>query len=100
VTPAPRKPPVRKSRAKKPATSAAEQPSSAPPAAQPAAEPPPAFVPAPATPAAVATPVPVEASRPNLLDTGLSDYGMWVEIVKSMSAPPETPGERAGRIWS
>jgi len=57
-------------------------------------------VPAPATPAAVATPVPIEASRPNLLDTGLSDYGMWVEIVKSMSAPPETPGERAGRIWS
>jgi cyanobactin cluster PatC/TenC/TruC protein len=55
---------------------------------------------APATPSEIATPVPIKANRPNLLETGLSDYGMWIDIVAEMPDTPTTPGKRTGRIWA
>jgi len=55
---------------------------------------------APPAAATVATLVPIEAARPNLLDTGLSDYGMWIEIVKRMTPQPLGPDDRPGRIWT
>jgi cyanobactin cluster PatC/TenC/TruC protein len=35
------------------------------------------------------------------LDTGLVDYGMWVEII-TRNPPPEPPPDsyRRGRIWA
>lgn len=112
MSPTPRKRPAatRKSATKKPptgeATAAATDP---PPAAggtsQPPADalpeaPPPSFVPAPPAATTVATLVPIEAVRPNLLDTGLSDYGMWIDIVERMKPPPLDAGNRPGRIWT
>jgi hypothetical protein len=111
MSPAPRKRPAatRKSATKKPPTgeaAAATDPSPAarrtspPPTDELPEAPPPSFVPAPPTATTVATLVPIEAVRPNLLDTGLSDYGMWIEIVERMTPPPLEAGDRPGRIWS
>jgi hypothetical protein len=112
MSPPPRKRPAstRKSATKKPPT---DEASAVAPDPAPAAErtsqpltdatpeaPPPSFVPAPPAATTVATLVPIEAVRPNLLDTGLSDYGMWIEIVKRITPRPLDPGSRPGRIWT
>jgi hypothetical protein len=112
MSPTPRKRPAatRKSATKKPptgeATAAATTPpppaseTSQPPPDTPPEASPPSFVPTPPTAATVATLVPIEAARPNLLDTGLSDYGMWIDIVERMTPPPLDAGSRPGRIWA
>jgi hypothetical protein len=34
------------------------------------------------------------------LETGLSDYGMWIEMFTDTDIPPLAAGDRRGRIWA
>jgi len=51
------------------------------------------------TETAAGVPVRVRSMYP--LDTGLVDYGLWVEMFSHASSPPEAPEHlRRGRIWA
>ena len=50
--------------------------------------------------ATIAKPVDYVVPRPNLLDTGLSDYSFWFAYVEGLAPDPLPPGARAGRIWA
>ncbi len=121
MTPAPRKPSARKPPAsKKPARTVAADAPPAGPADAPASPPPdpsdpaasqqastgplpdkpPAATAMPATAQTIATPVEYEVPRPNLLDTGLSDYSFWVSHIEGLSPKTLPPGTRTGRIWA
>jgi cyanobactin cluster PatC/TenC/TruC protein len=41
-----------------------------------------------------------QVPRPNLLDSGLSDYSFWVAYVKGLSPKPLPKNARTGRIWA
>jgi cyanobactin cluster PatC/TenC/TruC protein len=108
VSPQPRKrqPPARPVAAKRPRAGTAKKPR-----AKPAEPPGPAAEPASAAAAAIGAidiaahvtpaqaPVAVPTQFP--LDTGLVDYGMWVEMFERNQPPPVPPGPfRRGRIWA
>lgn len=120
--------PARKPRARKPGKTQAAKPAAkvaaeAPPAHSPEAPAPPPpgpggstspslpepsrslpelqpVAPMPVAAATAAKPIDYTMPRPNLLDTGLSDYSFWVSHVEGLSPEPLTPGERTGRIWA
>lgn len=123
MTPAPHKPRAKKAPAKKPVPDAAVAPDAptasparvpAPPPPAPPVSPPPTApaveeaivalpspdMSTPAVPEAVATPVDYIVPRPNLLDTGLSDYSFWVSHVEGLTPEPLPNGARTGRIWA
>jgi len=91
MSPAARKPPARKASARRPNARASVSAA--------VAEPLPA-APLPAAAPEIATAVDYVVPRPNLLDTGLSDYSFWVSHVDGLTPLPLPPGARTGRIWS
>lgn len=107
MSPAPRKPrraPARKPPADKPATAAAAATTPIAP------DPPPVLLDEAPVPVLLdEAPVPEVAAAPTKpppafpgevpLETGLSDYGMWIEMFAGREGPPLPDGERRGRIW-
>jgi cyanobactin cluster PatC/TenC/TruC protein len=96
VPPAPKSPRADTEKARRAQGKAAEPATERQPAAAASAAP----VDAPATRAEAMAIKPASAFPLQVpLETGLSDYGMWCELLGQTEHPPLPTGERRGRIW-